>query len=81
MKLRQVPAETLVMIEHNGKVYQGSYYVAGNLVTVSYGTHHIVALLGNMPPTTLARMTLREMVAGKPREVIAPRPLLPRNYE
>ena len=81
MKYRQAPSETLVMIDHQGKVYQGSYHIGRNTMTVSYGRRQMVTSLGKMPPVTMARMILREMVAGKPREAIAPPRLLPRNYE
>ena len=72
VKYRQSPPETAVMIDHKGKVFQGSYYTVGDVITVSYDKRQIAAPLGKMPPVTLARMMLREMVAGRPGEAATP---------
>lgn len=66
-EFRRVPTETPVMIEHNGKVYQGSYRIGKETITVSYGTHDLIAKLDRIPAATLAKMMLREIVAGRPK--------------
>jgi hypothetical protein len=68
MKSGHAPRETPIMIDHNGKVFQGSYHIERDTITVSYETRRLVARLDRIPAPTLARMMLREMIAGKPRE-------------
>ena len=65
MKYRATPAGTTVVIEHKGKVYQGAYHVERGLITVSYDNRQVVTKTGPMPPATLARMILREIVSGE----------------
>ena len=54
-----------VIIEHLGKIYQGSFYVERGLITVSYGAQKNVTQMGEMLPITCAKMILREIVGGK----------------
>jgi hypothetical protein len=62
--------ETQIVIEHKRKVYQGSYIVEHGQITVSHGDRQMVTRLGPVPPATLARMILREMVSGVAPEKI-----------
>ena len=72
-RYRRAPSEIPVLIEHQGKICQGSYYVEGRTISVLYGTSQIVTLLGRMPPATLAKMILRAIAEGKPKELVAAR--------
>ena len=78
MKFRRAPSEIPVLIEHQGKLCQGTYYIEAYTLSVLYGTSQIVTPLGKMPASTLAKMILREIAAGKSKEVAAARRLPPR---
>ena len=54
-----------VRIEHDGKTYRASYKVEKGILTVSVGDRIISTPLRSMPPETLARMILREMVEDR----------------
>jgi hypothetical protein len=69
MKYRATPPETRISIDHKNKVYQATYFVEKGMVTVSYGTLKAVTQLGRMPPATLAKMMLRELVANPKSQV------------
>lgn len=51
-----------ISIVIKSKAYNGSYSVSGNMLTASYGGKSSKAQIGNMPPETLARMMLDELV-------------------
>ena len=53
-----------ISIVVNGKTYNGSYGISGKLLTVSYGGDSKKTQVGNLPPETLARMMLGELVAS-----------------
>ena len=59
---RRMYRETAVMIDHMGKVVQGSYRVDERTITVSWHRYRMVRELSHIPASTLAKMMLREMV-------------------
>jgi hypothetical protein len=48
--------------------FSGTYYVKRGMITVSYGYWQISTEIGGMPPASLARRLLRELLAGKPTD-------------
>ena len=68
---RITPPATRISIEHKNKVYQATYIVEKGMVTVSYGMLKSAAQLGQMPPATLAKMMLRELVAKPEKQSAA----------
>jgi hypothetical protein len=68
MKYSAIPPKTRISIEHKNKVYQATYFVEKGRIMVSYGTLKSVAKLGPMPPATLAKMMLRELVANPKKQ-------------
>jgi hypothetical protein len=54
--------EGSVTVNQDGRTYRGWYTIEGGLMTVSNGEDAKTAQLGNMPPATLARMLLGELI-------------------
>jgi len=52
-------------IQHDGKDYSGFYCVEKDMITVNSAYGDKTAHLGSMPPQTLARMLLREIIIEK----------------
>jgi hypothetical protein len=51
-----------VTIEHEGKIYTGSYTTADGMVHVSCGTGSKSMQIGQTPPVVLARLLIRQLV-------------------
>ena len=54
--------EGSVTVNQDGRTHRGWYTIDGSLMTVSNGEDSKTAHLGNMPPATLARMLLGELI-------------------
>ncbi|WP_330481921.1 hypothetical protein [Tumidithrix elongata] len=51
-----------VSIEINGQIYNGSYTVVSDIITVSYKMEKETTQVGGTPPDILARVLLSELV-------------------
>jgi len=56
-------AQTPLTVEHEGKTYSATYSVERDIITVSsFDFGWKSAQIGGMPPLTLARLLLHEMI-------------------